>query len=615
MKRDEGFTYKIGQGRPYPPGISKEGDRVNICVEAEGGQPCSMLLYVPGEKEACHYLEFEEEDRFGNLCFAAVEGLPIEDYEYTFLVGEEEVCDPYAKRVCGREKFGEIPPYVHARYKTGTYDWEGDLRPRVPYEDGILYTAHVRGMTMDASSKVHKRGTFAGIRERIPYLKKLGINMLELMPAYEFEELMPRKVSSMAYFMNSDRKEDHYRMNYWGYGSGSYFAPKASYAAGDDPEQEFKDMVKALHQAGVEVILEFYFPDHTSPGLIVECLKHWVLEYHVDGFHLNGYGLPFTWIAKEPLLSDVKLMAGDIHPEEIYGDAEPYVRNLAEYNDGSLVDMRRFLKGEENQVGVFAHRVKKNPSRCGVINYIASHNGYTLSDMVSYEEKHNEANGEDNRDGNDCNFSCNYGEEGKSRKKKINDIRRRQRKNALLMVFLSQGTPCIAAGDECGNSQNGNNNAYCLDSPVSWVNYGGGKAGEDLREFLISLIAFRKAHPVFHQSEELRGMDYHACGYPDISYHGKNVWYPQMDGNSRQLGIMYSGDYAKDGYFYVAYNMHPEEKEFALPNLPGGMKWYRKIDTSDAEGSGFYAEDETALLEDQKNMCLAGRTIAVLHGR
>lgn len=588
---------------------------MNICVEVREAKTCSLLLYHPGEQEPCHRLEFEEKDRTGSLYYAAIEGFPIEAYEYTILAGEEETVDPYAFRVCGREEFAGPVKYVRGRYAEDAYDWEGDVPPGIPYEDGILYTGHVRGLTMDSSAKVKHKGTFAGIRERIPYLKELGINMLELMPAYEFDERIPREVSSMAYFMNSEALEDHYKLNYWGYGAGSYFAPKWSYAASDCPEGEFKDMVKALHRAGIELILEFYFPEGTCPGRILDCLKYWVLQYHVDGFHLSGGGIPIEWIAREPLLSDVKLMGSDIRIKEIYKEKLPAMRTLAEYHDGSLIDMRRFLRGDENQAGAFANRAKHNPEGCGVINYIASHNGFTLFDMVCYEQKHNEENGEDNRDGSDWNCSCNYGEEGKTRKKRINDLRRRQIKNALLMVFLSQGTPCISAGDECCNSQGGNNNAWCLDSPVSWVNYNGGKNGAEILEFVKQLIAFRKAHPVFHQRKELRGTDYRALGYPDISYHGENAWYPRLEGSSRQLGIMYGGDYADDGYFYVAYNMHPEEKEFALPRLPKGMNWYKSIDTSATEGSCIVREDQESLLNEQKIMKLPARTIAVLHGK
>ncbi|MDD7023560.1 MAG: alpha-amylase family glycosyl hydrolase [Oscillospiraceae bacterium] len=614
MKKDAGFVYTVTRGTPYPPGISRQGERVNICVDAKDKSPCCLLLFHPGEKEPCHRLEFEEQDRYGSLYAAALEQFPVEAYEYSFQIGEEEVCDPYAFWLCGREAYGEEPVYVRGRYPGTDYDWEEDLRPDIPYEDGILYTAHVRGLTMDPSSRVKHRGTFEGIMERIPYLKQLGINMLELMPAYEFEERMPRAVSSMAYFMSPEQREHQYKLNYWGYGTGSYFAPKASYAASSDPVKEFRDMVKALHRAGIELIMEFYFPEDTYPGMILDCLKYWALTYHVDGFHLSGCSIPMGWIAKEPLLSDRKLMGADIRTEEIFGEHTPRVRRLAQYHDGGLVDMRRFLRGDENQTQSFAWRMKHNPSGCGTVNYIASHNGFTLYDMVCFEERHNEENGEDNRDGTSWNFSCNYGEEGTSRKKKRNELRRRQIKNALLMVFLSQGTPCIQAGDECKNSQNGNNNAWCLDSPVSWVNYNGGKTGAELYAFTRKLIAFRKKHPVFHQKTELLGTDYHSLGYPDISYHGENAWYPQMEGPSRQLGILYSGAYAEDTSFFVAYNMHDKEKSFALPRLPRGQNWYRRIDTSAAEQDCFFEDEEVTALPDQKCIMVPGRTIVVLGG-
>ena len=601
--------------RPGTPAVNS-GSVKNQQPEAEPTSRLSLCLYHPGEATPFCQLDFTEEYRIGDLYFARLEPLPPKDCTYSFLLDGVEFCDPAARSICGREVFGREPGPLRGQFVRDTYDWDGDCAPQIAYEDAILYTGHVRHLTMDPSARVKKKGTFAGIIERIPYLQALGINMLELQPVYEFGELLPRPVSSMAYFARSEKQEHHYKKNCWGYGPGFYFAPKASFAWGKDAGKECKDLVKALHRAGIELILEFYFPAHTYPGLMVDCLKYWLLEYHVDGFHISGFDLPLELIAREPLLAGVKLLGNGFRTEEIYPDGHlPKVRRLAEVHDGPQMDMRRFLRGEEGQIGGFAARLRNNPTDRAVVNYVASHNGFTLADLVCYEEKHNEANGEDNRDGSDYNCSCNYGEEGKSRKKKINDIRARQVRNALLMVFLAQGVPCLHAGDECGNSQQGNNNAYGLDDPTAWIQYDRSRAGDSLRRFTEKLIAFRKAHRVFHQAGELQGMDVSGCGCPDISFHGRHVWYPEFDGVSRQLGVLYAGAGVGDSYFYTAYNMYGEEKSFALPHLPKGMCWERVIDTSLPEAEMFPESPEQKALEAQKEMIVKGRTVVVLEGR
>lgn len=669
VKKQTDKTYHLVKGEPYPLGAVVKNGGVNFCVAlssltedalslsketeqrassagqsvktpmqtagtaaqrtgapsahindekqaAEATSRLSLCLYHPGEQNPFCQLDFLPEYRIGDLCFARLEPLPPKGCLYTFLLDGVEFCDPAARGICGREKFGVEPGALKGQIPAGVYDWDGDCNPHISYEDAILYTGHVRHLTMDPSARVKKKGTFEGIIERIPYLQALGINMLELQPVYEFAELVPRPVSSMAYFARSEKQEHHYKKNCWGYGPGFYFAPKASYAWGKDAAKELKDCVKELHRAGIELILEFYFSAHTYPGLMVECLKYWVLEYHVDGFHVSGFDIPMELIAREPLLAGVKLFGNGFRTEEIYPDGQvPKVRRLAEVHDGPQMDIRRFLRGEEGQLGSFAARLRNNPADRAVVNYAASHNGFTLADLVCYEEKHNEANGEDNRDGSDYNCSCNYGEEGKSRKKKISELRARQVRNALLMVFLAQGVPCIHAGDECGNSQQGNNNAYCLDDPIAWVQYDHSRAGESLRSFTEKLIAFRKAHPVFHQHQALKGMDVAACGCPDISFHGRNVWYPEFDGASRQLGVLYAGAGVGDSYFYTAYNMYGEEKSFALPHLPRGMCWERVIDTSLPEAEMFPERAEQKALETQKEMLVKGRTVVVLEGR
>lgn len=472
----------------------------------------------------------------------------------------------------------------------------------------------MRGLTKDSSSGVRNKGTFAGVVEKIPYLKELGITTLELMPAAEFQEIEMPDVADGNPYGNGPKPTG--RLNYWGYGAAFYYAPKASYAGtGRNPAVEFKKMVKALHQAGMEVVIELFFTGKETPAAVLDVVRFWVREFHVDGVHLTGQA-PAWILARDPYLTDTKLWA--TYWDD--GEKDPgYQKNLGEFNDGFLVDMRRALKGDEDQMKNLIFRSRRNPAGHGVINYMATNNGFTLMDMVSYERKHNEANGEENQDGTDYNYTWNCGEEGASRKKKLVQMRRQQLRNALLMVFLSQGTPLIQAGDEFGQSQGGNNNAYCQDNEISWLNWKLQKNNRDLLAFVKQVIAFRKAHPVFHMKEEPKVMDYRAVGKPDISYHGVNAWKPEFENFRRQIGIMYWGPYGKkadgtaDETFFVAYNMHWEPHEFALPHLPRSQQWKIAFDTSDS--SGYYEAGQEKELENQKRYMVPYRSIIVFVGK
>ena len=388
------------------------------------------------------------------------------------------------------------------------------------------------------------------------------------------------------------------RLNYWGYGAGYLFAPKASYTSGKEkePEREFKDLVKEFHKNDIEVLVELYFTGEESAALAQEAVRFWVYEYHVDGVHLSGFA-PAELLASDPLLADTKLLAGSWDGVRVPKTAAaPKSRerrwHLGEYNEGFLIDMRRVLKGDEDQVGRLIYQTRRNPDAYGVINYMAATNGFTMMDMVSCEQKHNEANGENNRDGSDYNYTWNCGVEGTTRKKKIVQMRKKQLRNAFLLLFLSQGTPMFLAGDEFGNSQNGNNNAYCQDNEISWLNWHQLETNRDIYEFVKYMIAFRKAHPVFHLPVEPKNIDYLVCGHPDVSYHGVKTWCPEFENFRRQLGILYCGEYGRradgtsDDYFFVAYNMHWEPHEFDLPKLPKGMQWTLCINTDDADNNG-----------------------------
>ncbi len=622
-KLDEGFNFGIKDGILHCPGVRKLGDDINFTVAVPDKKRCSLLLYQKGSEEVAASIPMGRSVRFGDIRSLAVEKLPTELYEYNYLIDGQVVTDPYAWGIAGREVWGasqKKEKILRGRLLFEDYDWDGDAPLHIPYEEIVAYSTHVRGFTKHPSSKVKAKGTFAGVMEKIPYLKELGINQLELMPVYEFDEVQ-KKQSAMPYL--SDQTEE-IRLNYWGYTYGFYFAPKASFSATGNPVREFKDLVRQRHRNGIEIILEFYFMKGTKARLILDCIQHWVLEYHIDGVHINRDQVPVEILAQEPLLSYTKIMTDHFQIDEIYKEKEkPSYRNLAEYNDGFMTAARRFLKGDEGQLLDFTARARRNPGKHAVINYMATHNGFTMMDLVSYDEKHNEANGENNHDGVDFNCSWNCGEEGPSRKKRVLQMRYRQLRNAFVLLFLSQGTPLVYGGDEMGNTQSGNNNVYCQDNELSWINWKLGKTGSFLPKYVKKLIAFRKAHPVFRQRKELQMADYLSCGYPDVSYHGKRAWYGDFEVPSRSVGILYAGDYVEadsdgkgqDAYFYVTYNMHWTPQEFALPSLSGKQMWYKSVDTSVEEDMGICPDGQEILLEEQRTITVPERSIVVLMGK
>lgn len=610
-------TYRIAEEKNlwYPMGVTRTENGFHFCVAAEG-TGCNLILFHKGKDKPFKKIPFPAEKRQGNVWEMTIEGGSFDNIEYCYEAEGEIFPDPYGSSFTGREKWGsfsQVKKSMRSPLKEDDYNWEGDRPLEIPYSDMIIYRLHTRGFTKRAALEKAERGTFAAIEEKIPYIKELGVTTVELMPPTEFSEVM----------MTEHRDGNPYAkdeptgvINYWGYTKGYYFAPKASFSSGKekDPRREFKDLIKALHKAGLELVIELYFTGKESPVFVLDAVRYWVREYHVDGVHLVGFA-PAQLLGSDPFLTRTKLWATSW--EGISAGSE---KHLGEYNDGFLTDMRRYLKGGEDSLNNAVFRIKRNPKDQGVINYIANTNGFTLADMVSYEIKHNEKNGEDNRDGSNYNYTWNCGIEGPTRKKKIVEMRRQQIRNAVLMVFLSQGTPLIMAGDEFGNSKNGNNNSYCQDNDISWLNWEQLETNRDIYEFVKYVIQFRKAHPVFHMEEEPKVLDYKACGYPDVSFHGVKAWKPEFENFRRQLGIMYSGDYAeKDGktddYFFVAYNMHWEPHEFSLPNLPKGRQWKVAFNTSEGERNGIYKEGEEPEIKAGRHYMVPARTIAVFIGK
>lgn len=609
---------EIRKGVPYPLGATIIKDRINFAAVMYTGNECGVILYDRKNGNE-RRIPFRSEHRIGNICCMAVVCDTDACYEYNFYDGDTVITDPYARRIIGREAWGEgaKQTFLRAGIVAEDFDWQEDAPLRIPYEDSVFYCMHVRGFTKSRRSGVQKKGTFAGVTEKIPYLKELGIRNVEFMPLYEFSELPPPKEEpSMQYvashYMDKPGEEDDTRLNYWGYCDAYYFSPKASYALTKNAPAELKYMIRELHKNGIEVICQFYFPDTCKQGYILEVLRYWVLEYHIDGIHLMGNGIPVTLIATEPLFSNTKLIYYGFPCDQIYpGQEIPEYRNLASANDAFMNDARRYLKSDEDMLRSMMRHMTGNPVKCGVLHYITNYYGFTLNDLVSYDRKHNEANGEDNRDGSDYNFSWNCGAEGPVRKSAVKKLRMRQMRNALTMVVLSQGTPFLMAGDEDCNTQKGNNNPYCQDNEVGWKDWNKSVTAERQFEFVRKLLAFRADHPVFRKKGESSFMDLASCGYPELSFHSDEAFRVKAENYNRHMGMMYAGAYgdqkgSRDTDVYIACNMHWNEHRFALPKLSKGCGWRLVMDTA--------AEDSFAV-DSWKNdgyTVTEGRSIQVL---
>lgn len=620
--------FTIKSGNPLPLGLSLCEEGINCAIAVEKDNDFFINFYKIGEENPDIQIrlgkDIKDEFRIGSLYVFKIAGISYDGYEYTFESEGQQVIDPYAKWITGSDSINTEKSY-RCRFYDKTYDWQNDMPLQIPFHESIMYSLHIRGFTKHNSSKVKHKGTFLGVIEKIPYLKELGINQIKVMPCYEFDEQiktndkLPINPAIKKFMTEEEAPETIAKSNYWGYGDGYYFAPKASYSATNDPIREFKDMIKALHENQIEIIMEFFFGRRTNYHLVNECVRYWVLEYHIDGVQIIGDNFITNMLATDPLLSRTKILNTAFDVNAIYNnDTIPAFKNLAEYSDSFKVDIRKFLKSDEDQLTLFLNHSKRNPRQAAVINYITEHNGFTLTDLVSYDKKHNEANGENNEDGADYNFSWNCGIEGKTKKRQIQLLRKKQIKNAFCFLFLSQGTPMLLSGDEMGKSQQGNNNAYCQDNDISYLNWNQMSTNAEIMQFVTNIIAFRKAHPILHSPEELRVMDYLGYGYPDVSYHSEMAWYPKLENYNRHIGVMYCGRYAKKGksyddFIYIAYNMHWEEHSFALPKLPKQSKWYKIMDTN--EKISFIDDTEAVPLDEQKDVVVTGRSIVIIIGK
>ena len=610
----------IVPNRTYPIhfGVIVNDGAIEFAVRMNSNN-CGVVFYTLKDKLT---IQFTDNCKLGNVYSGIIKGIDIDSIVgYNFSEDDKEFVDPYAKCVVGNEIFAAALDCDELNSRSAAlisrdFDWEDDISPKIPYNEAILYLLHVRGFTMDSSSRVKAKGTFRGIVEKISYIKGLGVTSLELMPCYEFEEVDVFDESlkmeyALKYFR--DKMDDksiqksHKKLNTWGYKEAHYFAPKRSYSYDKDCVYEMKDMIKKLHKEGIEVIMQFYFDSKLPYKCMYDILAYWIVEFHIDGVHIMGENLPINFIAKEALFSDTKILYDFFNQDDINHE-----NNLATYNSKFMNCARRYLKGDQDSLASFIGSMKKESNFVDNIAFISNYNEFTLYDLVSYDSKHNEDNGEENRDGNNYNQSWNHGVEGDTKKRSIINLRKKQMKNIMTYLLLGQSTPMILAGDEFGNTKRGNNNAYCHDNEYLWLNWKLLKKNEKINTYIKDLIKFRKSHSIFYPVNMYKGMDVLGCGYPDISYHGEEIWKPNFENYSRMIGVFYSGCYGemldgvKQSDYYVIYNSHWVLHNCALPHLKKGFKWKKIIDTNCMN------ELEDFELENQNRIVVEERSIVVL---
>lgn len=660
---------------------------VNFSIYSSGAKSCELVLFKNHEKEPFAVIPFPHSYRIGNVFAMIVFDLDYENLEYGFYIDgvydfargdvynrEKCLLDPYAKLVSGRNVWGEEPDWLdpfqyRSKVSLNDFDWEGDQPLKTPHNELIIYEAHVRGFTKDKSSGVKYKGTYAGLREKIPYLKELGITAIELLPIFEFDEFEGCRTDEAGNTL----------YNYWGYSTVAFFAPKAGYAASGRYSMqidEFKNLVKELHKNNIKVILDVVF-NHTAEGnehgpyisfkgidnktyyiltpegyyynfsgcgntlncnnsivrnMILNCLRYWVAEYHVDGFRFdlaailgrNQDGSPMSnpplleALAYDPLLSDAVLIAEAWDAGGLYqvGSFPSYGR-WAEWNGKYRDDVRRFLKGEACLAGAVAARIAGsediyNPywrGDCASVNFITCHDGFTLWDLYAYNHKHNEKNGWGGTDGGNEDNSWNCGWEGDCDQEDVNFLRRKMIKNAAAILLTSVGIPMILAGDEFGNTQYGNNNPYCQDNHISWLDWDMLKRNEEIFTFFQKMIAFRKEHPVLQKMS--KGVPE---GYPMISLHGTDAWHFDHSPENRIIGVMFAGKTkdSKDDFVYIGVNAHWESHAIWLPQLPENCLW-EIIANTDLGKQAFYTRP--APLNPAQQFVLGARSVIVCHGK
>lgn len=625
------MEYTIIEGNYAKIGVSRIADTVYFTFEGEKEQTCAIWLYTAQEEPV--RIPVPNEYCIGALRSVGIKGLKWKKLNYNYEIDGKIVFDQHARKVIGREVWEDTGRLqdghpVRAGFDFAEFDWKDDRFPEIPREDMVMYKLNVRSFTMDGGALGRKRGTFAAVMDKIPYLKDLGVTSLELMPVYEFEELIRTEPKTRDVDGWSDNamaglelgeegtEEKPYKVNCWGYVPGDYYAPKAAYCASGEPSVELKTLIRELHKNQMECILEIYFDEKMNQNIAVEILRYWVMEYHVDGFHLLGAAMPVNAMAQDLILRRTKLFAEGFN-ERLFDKKVSYPR-LFVYNEDFLYACRKLLSRNNGNMQELLNQLKRQNEVFGFVNFIAGNNGFTLADLFSYAQKHNEENGEDNQDGLLWNFSTNGGAEGPTRKRSIIEYRRKQMRNAVLLVMIGQGVPLLMAGDEFGNSQQGNNNCYCQDNKTGWVNWNSRKRNASYAQFVKQMIAFRKHHPVLRSSRPMQMCDYKLKGYPDLSYHGESAWIMSPGLYPHVIGLLYYGAYAlredgtEDDFIYIGMNFHEESRKLALPKLPNRRRWYLAVNTADKDTPFM---DTPQLLEKRHQIEVPSQTILILVGK
>lgn len=665
----EGFKIRPGFFRMYGACVASNG--VSFTINSHGATRCTLLLFKPQAPKPYARIPFPDSYRIGDTYSMLVYDIKPDEFEYAFsfdgpyepakglLFNEENVLlDPYSRAVTGQRKWGEKPEggkdfEYRARVVKSSFDWGNIKQLEQPFEDLVIYETHVRGYTKDKSSGVSAPGTFAGLKDKIPYLKDLGINAVELMPIFEFDE------------MESARVVDGVQLyNYWGYNTVSFFAPNTSYAFNEEHNHEgdeLKSLIKALKENGIEVILDVVF-NHTAEGnemgpcfsfkgidnnvyymltpdahyynfsgcgnvmncnhpvvrsFIIDCLRHWAIEYRVDGFRFDlasilgrdQNGAPMAnppileSLAFDPVLGKMKLIAEAWDAGGLYQVGSfPSWNRWAEWNGRYRDDMRSFLKGDDGMAGnaitrITGSRDLYSPESRGhkaSVNFMTCHDGFTLYDLYSYNEKHNEKNGWNNTDGDNNGHSWNCGAEGETDDPNVNGLRRRLIKNAFAALLCSRGPAMFFAGDEFCNTQFGNNNAYCQDNIISWLDWSRLEEFKEIHDFVRHMIQFRKEHPILRKMTKPS-----SCQFPEISVHNGTPFNASTDYKTKLIGIMYAGrneEDKEDDIVFYCMNAYWEPLVMQLPVLPNGKHWHVDTNTNAEYFDGEDFTEKTELL-------------------
>ena len=600
-RRQMAYTFTASPAYTVRPGTMIVREGIVFSSVFYNCRTCGLLLYhLPDLEMVC--IPLTDEYRYGSLYSVRISDLNPSEWGYRYYRDDLTFCDPYARELIRTKKDGkELVLSRPFPYEEDSLPAYGSTRHR-DWSKRVLYCMHVQGFTASKTAHVKAAGTFQGVTEKIPYLKRLGVNGVELLPIYELR----------------DNREE----SYWNFGEGCYFAPKSAYAYSDTPQIEFKSMVDALHAADIEVFLQLFFPDTVTIQTQLETARFYVTHYGIDGFHLKGSAAALQTIASDPMLSDTAIFYYDFPYAELQQKdkenpctGKPSVQHLCEYTDHFQTLVRRFVKSDNQVLREFIKEFIAVPSGHGRVHYVTNYEGFTLADLVSYNWKHNEANGENNRDGSDNNWSWNCGIEGPSQKKDIRELRNRQLRNFMALNLLAQGTPLLLAGDERCNSQGGNNNPYNQNNETGWVSWRETAGSKALFHFTQHLLKFRQEHAVFRRPLPFTFNDPAAIGYPDVSFHGKEAWKPDLSGYSHTAGILlpehYASENPSDDFLYVALNMHWHAQTLALPKLPSGYRWKLVMDT--ARETPFSEIPER--IKDQRLINVGGRCVQILQAR